>query len=209
MKISCIKCGIEITAGCNCGVGYETPGERARRGTKEHPDWSPRSIAIKYDIDETTVRRARKTASENPQAPAANAAPAPENRKHLGRDGKYYPAKRMTAAEKWAADQRANGAPYPEFKIERAKEIGRMPDNTREKYELSLEIIKDNLVKLELMTEYADQMSEELRHLLTDELNGIKKHMATIAKKMFGKDNMSDLNRPLCDVKIPLRKEMN
>jgi hypothetical protein len=65
------------------------------------------------------------------------------------------------------------------------------------------------LVKLELMTDYANQMSEELRHLLTDELNGIKKHVATIAKKMFGKENLRDLNRPLCDVEIPLRKDMN
>ena len=57
------------------------------------------------------------------------------------------------------------------------------------------------------MTDYADQMSTELRHLLTDELNGIKKHIATIAKKMFGKDNLRDVDRPSCDVEIPLRKE--
>jgi len=47
----------------------------------------------------------------------------------------------------------------------------------------------------------------ELRHLLTDKLNEIKKHIATISKKMFGKDSLRDLNRPLCDVEIPLRKE--
>jgi hypothetical protein len=40
------------------------------------------------------------------------------------------------------------------------------------------------------MTDFAEQMGDELRHVLTNELKGIAVHTATIVKKMFGKDSL-------------------
>jgi hypothetical protein len=207
--IACSKCGVEIEAGCNCNAPYLPSGARAMKAAIAFPTMSHRAIADKVNVDESTVRLARKKLSTNPKAGAGNPAPAAEIPKtRVGKDGKNYKAtKQMTKMQKWAEQQREMGAPYPEFKIEKAKDIGRMPNDTRQKYEESIDIIVKQLVKLELMTEYAAQMSTELRHLLTDKLNEIKKHIATISKKMFGKDSLRDLNRPLCDVEIPLRKE--
>jgi hypothetical protein len=133
VKLRCSKCWAEVDSACECGASYIPAGKLAQKLTVEFPNMSSRAIAEKCGINERTVRRVRETLPENPKTVAAFAATVSNNPKRTGKDGKSYKAHK-TKAEKWAEQQRASGAPYPEFTIEKAKEIGRMPDNTREKY---------------------------------------------------------------------------
>lgn len=194
----------------NLSHGGDRVSEQARNSTLAPVSQAQAAEALKVSVD--SVKKARKIKRE--AAPeiikavkegkmSLNAAKKtiPEKQK------KAIPAKRMTKAEESAAHQKATGAPIPEFTVEKVKEIGCMPDDTRVKYERRLTSMKATLVELEEMTEYAPQMSQPLRHLLTDELKGIAWHTANIAKKMFGNESLGGLNRPRGDVVIPLRED--
>ena len=63
--VSCTKCGATTRAGCNCGVAYVRPGQRAAEAIKQHPEKSARAIAAEFGIDHKTVTSARKATGEN------------------------------------------------------------------------------------------------------------------------------------------------
>jgi hypothetical protein len=192
----------------NMSHGGDRVSEQARNSTLATVTQTEAAKAMKVSPDSVkTVKIKKKATPEIIKAVKGGKMSLNAAKKATKADKPASSAKRKTAGEKWAADQRAQGAPYPEFTIIKAKPIGRMPDDTREKYESKLTSIKSDLVEIELMTDYADQMSEPLRHLLTDELKGIEEHAETIAKKMYGQDNLRGLNRPLCDIDIPLFKD--
>jgi hypothetical protein len=189
--------------------------EYAKRAVVANPDMSNRVLADEVGVGETTIRRAREAVDDLAGAPN-NAPVEPETR--TGKDGKQYPAHKqmhpttrrmMDRAEKLRAhwDATGTGPKILSIKVRRAKPIGRMPDNTRERFQAHIEIIKERLVKLHKLVDYADQMSDELRHLLADELSGVGGRAKQLAKDMLGKDDLRKINRPMCDVVIPLRKE--
>jgi hypothetical protein len=84
-RLRCTKCGAQVDAACNCGAPYEyiPPGKLAERAIADNPEKSDRAIAKELGINNATVSRARNRAG------VANATPD----KHVGQDGKSYPAK--------------------------------------------------------------------------------------------------------------------
>jgi hypothetical protein len=207
--LRCTKCAHEINAPCKCGVSYEyiRPGKAAEIALKADSERGNKTIASEIHIDESTVRAARKrigkteTMSGNPDIVPEK----PEKRTIKG-GRSYTMPKHIEKAKRFHEELDKAGVPYTFVSIERAKPTGRMPDDTWEKYEESIELIKSNLFQLEILTEYADQMSDELRCLLADKLKGIKTQTDAIAKKMLGKNDLRNINRPSCDIIIPFRK---
>ena len=59
-KLICPGCKKSITAGCHCGVAYQPPRALAEAAIKADPKRSNNSIAETENIDEGTVRNARK-----------------------------------------------------------------------------------------------------------------------------------------------------
>jgi hypothetical protein len=154
--------------------GGDRVSEQARNSTFAPVSQAQAAEALKVSVD--SVKKAGKIRREAPPeiikavkdgkmslSAATKTIPAKQK--------KAIPAKRKTASEKGAA-----------------QEPGHMSDDIREQYEARLTNIKTTLAEMELVTENAEQMSEELRQLLTDELNGIKNHIATIVKILMNRD---------------------
>lgn len=59
-RLECSNCGATTDAACNCGVPYVTAGERAAKAVAANPEKSNRAIADIADVDEKTVRKARR-----------------------------------------------------------------------------------------------------------------------------------------------------
>jgi hypothetical protein len=82
-RLRCTKCGAQVDAAGNCGAPYEPAGKLAERAIAANPEKSDRAIAKELGVNNATVSRARNRAG------VANATPD----KHVGQDGKSYPAK--------------------------------------------------------------------------------------------------------------------
>jgi hypothetical protein len=82
-KLRCTACGALADAACNCGAPYEPAGKLAERAIAANPDKSDRAIAKELGVNNATVSRARNRAG------VANAT----SDRHVGQDGKSYPAK--------------------------------------------------------------------------------------------------------------------
>lgn len=91
-QLTCVKCGAETDAACNCGVEYKPAAARAAEAIAANPEKSNRAIAADIGVSEPTVRRARKSTA-SPDAVA----------KRIGKDGKV----RKLPAVKLASDAEA------------------------------------------------------------------------------------------------------
>jgi hypothetical protein len=86
LRLHCAACGAQADAACDCGVGYLSAGEFAKKVVAENPDLSNRSIAEKTGLSLDTVNRARRG--------ERNRSPENEPQTRTGLDGKQHPAKR-------------------------------------------------------------------------------------------------------------------
>jgi hypothetical protein len=79
LTLRCTACGALTQAACGCGAGYAymSPGEMAAKAVKDNPGMSNVALADKLGIDESTVRKARKSTSGNPEV-----------EKRTGKDGR-------------------------------------------------------------------------------------------------------------------------
>jgi hypothetical protein len=112
-----------------------------------------------------------------------------------------------TMGDRARAYAEATGFKITSITVRKAKPIGRMPDDTRQKIEGHIAEIKHRQFKLETLLEYADQMSEPLRHVLADELRDLRGKFDTLARVALGGSDLRKIDRPLCNVEIPLRKD--
>lgn len=91
-KFECSACG--APAGCDCGAKLIPVGERAAKAVAMNPEKSDRALAKEAGTTHPTIAKARRDAGGKHFPPessgAANAAPE----RHVGRDGKSYPAKK-------------------------------------------------------------------------------------------------------------------
>jgi hypothetical protein len=76
-RLECSKCGASATASCDCGVAYVPAGMRAAEAVTANPEKSNRAIAAEIDVDEKTVRKARKSTADQSAVG-----------KRVGKDGK-------------------------------------------------------------------------------------------------------------------------
>ena len=74
-------CGSEAKASCSCGVSYVPKKVRAAEAVAANPEKSNRAIAEDLNVDEWTVREARKSGAGDPAGDEIR----------TGRDGKSYP----------------------------------------------------------------------------------------------------------------------
>jgi IS30 family transposase len=195
-KLACSECGTEVTAGCHCGAPYLTQGERAEAGLKKHPDWTNRRISEVVNVSHSTVNRVHRKLRSGTNVPLLR----------NGKGGKKY---HHGNSQRGQIERLNEKFPIKvTAKVTKAKPVGRMPDDTRERVEGSIEKIKVQLEKLYELFRYADQMSPELCHLFADELNTIRTRAGRYAKQLIGgRGNLRKIARPLCHVDIPLRKE--
>jgi hypothetical protein len=82
-RLECNACGAEAKGSCNCGVPYSPVASRAAAAIAAHPEKSNRAIAAETGASTWTVNQERKKAAERGLSPD----------KHVGKDGKSYPAK--------------------------------------------------------------------------------------------------------------------
>jgi hypothetical protein len=82
-RLACTSCGAETNAACNCGAPYVPAAQRVKEFDEHNPGMSNRAAAAALDVDEKTVRKARKARADQS---------APD--KIVGQDGKQYPAKK-------------------------------------------------------------------------------------------------------------------
>lgn len=81
-RLICSKCGAGTDAACDCGVEYVPAAERAAKAVQATPNKSNRAIAAAIGTSEKTVRNVRRESGAELSAP----------RRHVGKDGKSYPA---------------------------------------------------------------------------------------------------------------------
>jgi ParB-like chromosome segregation protein Spo0J len=128
-----------------------------------------------------------------------------ETVKRIG--GKLRHGHPKTMGDRVRAYNEATGFKIMSITVRKAKPIGRMPDDTRQKIEGHIAEIKNRQFKLEVLLEYADQMSEPLRHVFADELRDLRGKFDKLAHIALGGSDLRKIDRPLCHVEIPLRKD--
>jgi hypothetical protein len=112
-----------------------------------------------------------------------------------------------TMGDRVRAYNEATGFKIMSITVRKAKPIGRMPDDTRQKIEGHIAEIKHRQFKLEMLLEYANKMSEPLRHVFADELRDLRGKFDALARIALGGSDLRKIDRPLCHVEIPLRKD--
>ena len=200
-KLRCTSCGVTTDAKCDCGVDYiiVRPGKAAAIAIAKFPEKSDRVIAENIGVSPNTVKAARATVQNC----------AVDSR--IGKDGKERRMPRKTKRQRFQelSDEEVGFRVTAE--VIKRQPPGRMPNDTRQKFEAAIETILVELQRLDEfgdLGQYAPQMSNELRHLLADELRIIEKRARHAAKHMLGGNgDLRKITRPLCHVDIPLRKE--
>jgi hypothetical protein len=225
--MQCPKCHATAELSCACGVQYVyvTAAERATQILITNPEKSNRAIAKEIGVSNQTVMRAREASAPNgaPEKRVGldgrkqSATKRPKSTKRIARDtmaqavieaqaASPWP---LTPGQRWAVKAQVMGIVPPMVitNSKSAKPIGRMPDDTREKFEAHMKVITDQLVKLHKLMDYANQMSEPLRHRLAGRLKEIKGHADELARAMLGSNDLRKITTTLCHVDIPLRKD--
>jgi hypothetical protein len=190
MKLRCSQCGASTEAKCECGVAYLPAGAFAAEAVAKNPEAKPAQIARETGVSYMTAHRA-----------VANVTSLPNGKKNSKKNGK-----KKSAAERAYQCSIDNGIKF-DVSILPPSPIGRMPDDTKEQMEASIKIIKEQWEKLFWNARYADQMSNELRHLLADELRGLSSHLREVSYTLLGGKDWRKITRPWCNEEIPLRKE--
>jgi hypothetical protein len=216
LKLRCTKCGVEVDGGCNCGVGYmPVPAkEAAKKASILFPNLGNRAIADKINVDEGTVRKARKEISENPSQLRNNSATESKNPKRTGKDGKEYQARKQSAAN------RAREAWGVSVDISRVKTTPpvyvKLTEEMIKEYEKDLEIVSQIQMELIKFGVNADQLHPLRRLKYASQLKSQKDMWEMLAKNMIGKDgkndkgesvNLRNVKSPHCNIDVPLFKE--
>jgi hypothetical protein len=225
--LECPKCHATAELSCNCGVGmvHVKAIERAKQKIIVNPNRADRLIAKEAGVDGKTVAAARQQLGAEYSAPVKRigsngvSQSSTKRPKSTKREANAVMAKAvadaqaaspwpLTPGQRWAVKTKALGVapPLTITAARPAKPIGRMPDDTREKFERHIEAITEHLTKVHKLMDYADQMSEPLRHRLADRLKGIRGHAEELARTMLGNNDLRKITTTLCHVDIPLRK---
>ncbi len=93
--------------------------------------------------------------------------------------------------------------------IKDGPEIGRIPDDAKEKFYNHIKEINHHCAELYHLSLYVDQISDVAKQRLAVEFKGIKKWGEVLAERMLGHKRLSQVNAPMCDIEVPFRKLEN
>ena len=93
--------------------------------------------------------------------------------------------------------------------IENSPEIGRMPDNAKERFYHHIKEINQHCHELFQLSLYTEQMNDIAKLRLAVEFKGIKKWGEVLAERMLGHKRLSQISAPMCDIEAPFRKLEN
>jgi hypothetical protein len=85
-----------------------------------------------------------------------------------------------------------------------APPLGPLTEEVREEIDDHIAVIHERLIKLHMLSRHAENMSNELKHRVADDLNGLAYNLRELSRMYLGHRDLRKITRPLCHEEIPL-----
>jgi hypothetical protein len=210
-QLQCTSCGATVDAPCACGAPFKLlmPRERARIVVERNPTAKNKVLAREANVSETTIRTARKK-NEPPFEPKKEEPFwTPEKDAEIMRLDKEGKGGAEIAEELGITRGAASGRMHRLRNIHPDLESRRlppeMPDDVLEQAMLLLSTAKARMYDVDSLSVYVDQMHEDVRQLIAEEVEVVYNLSKNIIRRLVG--GTRNIKAPACGVEIKLRKE--
>jgi hypothetical protein len=205
--------------------------EVAKIAIKQHSELSDRTLCDQYGIGKGTIHRER--VAQTTQVPQ-NGAPVAQKPQRKGSDGKLYPMPSPQPVKEWTPEEdteimRLHKEGKGDIEIANILGVSRgaasgrrgrlmtlrpdlesrllppiMPDDILQQVTLLASTVKARMFEIDSLSVYVDQMHEDTRQVIAEQIKVIHNLSRDIIKRLVG--GVHNVRPPTCGTPINIRK---